>query len=57
MVIAAGDIGISKPNIDIFKVACEKAGMKGIWLNRNNLKLEFQGIDTVTNLNELTDYL
>jgi putative hydrolase of the HAD superfamily len=81
IVIAAGDIGISKPNIDIFKVACEKAGicprdcmyvgddlktdilsckqagMKGIWLNRNNLKLEFQGIDMVTNLNELTNYL
>jgi haloacid dehalogenase superfamily, subfamily IA, variant 1 with third motif having Dx(3-4)D or Dx(3-4)E len=59
-IIVAGDVGIAKLHINIFKIACEKAnvdvkesiyisddfevdivscrkaGMEGIWLNRNN---------------------
>lgn len=61
IVVASGDIGVSKPDRRIFEIACEKggvrpnqayyigddfkidiiacqdAGMKGIWANRNNV--------------------
>ncbi|KNF07704.1 haloacid dehalogenase superfamily, subfamily IA [Gottschalkia purinilytica] len=66
MIITADDVGVAKPDIKIFDIACkkvkispsncyyigddlktdilscEKVGIKGIWLNRKNIKLTYQ---------------
>ena len=80
IVVAAGDIGVSKPDRRIFEIACEKsgvspdqayyigddfktdiiacqdAGMKGIWLNRNNDVCEAGNITTVFSLETLEPF-
>lgn len=80
IVVASGDIGVSKPERRIFEIACEKsvvspdqayyigddlktdiiacqeAGMKGIWANRNNLVCEDGNIRTVFSLETLESF-
>jgi putative hydrolase of the HAD superfamily len=77
VIVAASDVGVSKPDTGIFKIACEKAksnvrdcyyigddlqidilpcikaGMKGIWINRNNVQQTYDGIKMIRTLEEL----
>ena len=81
VIIAAGDVGIAKPDARIFEIACEKAkilpencyyvgddlstdimpcekiGITGIWLNRNNDKTKISNIRMICGLNDLKRYL
>jgi len=80
-IITAGEVGIAKPHVDIFKIACKKAkvsardciyigddyktdilscreaGMEGIWLNRNNEKLEQPEMKMINSLNMVESFL
>ena len=79
-VVISGDVGITKPDPDLFQLSCQKAGsntsgcwyigdnlrvdvhgslsagMKGIWLNRNGLKVD-PGIMSVESLAHLKDII
>ncbi|MBD2869063.1 HAD family hydrolase [Paenibacillus arenilitoris] len=81
VVIASGDVGVSKPNTRIFEVAsemtgqhlhaityigddfstdiapCEKLNMRGIWLNRQNERLERPVQRMITTLDNLYEHL
>lgn len=76
-IITAGDAGVAKPDIRIFEIACEKAGVlpeecfyirddyktdihpcreagiRGIWLNRNDEQTDNKSVNMIKSLNEL----